>query len=133
MEQPELVLARVLTGHLTPDQAAERLSAFVTLDLDGQQQTAVYARPFPGKVKLEPADVAYTLRRYLSGIVSEDELRRWGTFVTLVDGYEAPEHPSDENYYDPMWDVVHNLAAPEVFGEIEPELVTEYLRMVERL
>jgi hypothetical protein len=133
MEQPELILARVLTGHLTADQAAEHLSAFVTLDLDGQQQTAVYARPFPARVKLEPADVAYTLRRYLSGIVTEDELRRWATFVTLIDGYEAPEHPADENYYDPMWDVVHNLAAPEVFGEIEPELVTDYLRTVERL
>jgi hypothetical protein len=84
MEQPELVLARVLTGHLTPDQAAEQLSAFVTLDLDGQQQTAVYARPFPGRAKLEPTDVAYTLRRYLSGIVSEDELRRWATFVTSL-------------------------------------------------
>jgi hypothetical protein len=31
MEQPQLVLARVLAGHLTPHQAAEQLSAFVTL------------------------------------------------------------------------------------------------------
>lgn len=89
MEQPELVLAGVLRGQLTPDEAAERLSAFVTLNLDGQQQTAVYARPFPGRVKLAPGDVAYTLRRYLSGIVTEDELRRRATFVALVDGYEA--------------------------------------------
>jgi hypothetical protein len=133
MEHPELVLASVLRGHLTPDQAAEQLSAFVTLDLDGQQQTAVYARPLPGRVKLEPGDVAYTLRRYLSGILSETELRRWAAFVTLVEGYEAPDHPSDENYYDAMWDVVHNLAAPEVFGEIVPELVTDYLRTVETL
>jgi hypothetical protein len=87
MEDPERVLRRVLTGHLTPDEAAEQLSAFVTLDLDGQQQTAVYARAFPARVKLEPADVAYSLRRYLSGILREDELRRWAIFVTLVDGY----------------------------------------------
>jgi hypothetical protein len=32
-----------------------------------------------------------------------------------------------------MWDVIHNLAAPGVFGEIEPELVTDYLRTVEKL
>jgi hypothetical protein len=133
MEAPERVLRQVLTGHLTPNQAAEQLSSFVTLDLDGQQQTAVYARAFPTKVRLQPADVAYTLRRYLSGILGENELRRWATFVTLVDGYEAPEHPSDEDYYDPMWDVVHNLTAPEVFGAIESDLVSDYLEAVERL
>ena len=133
MENPEGVLRRVLTGQLTPDEAAEELSPLVTLDLDRQQQTAVYADPFPTKIKLEPLDVANALRRYLSGVLSEDELRRWATFVTLVDGYEAPEHPSDESHYDPMWDVVHNLAAPEVFGEIDPELVTEYLRTIEQL
>lgn len=133
MEDPERILKQVLRGHLTPDQAAGQLSSFVTLDLDGQQRTAVYGRPFPAKVTLEPADVAYTLRRYLSGIIGEDELRRWASFITLVSGYEAPEHPSNDDYYDPMWDVVHNLAAPEVFGDIESELVNDYLEAVERL
>jgi hypothetical protein len=43
------------------------------------------------------------------------------------------EHPTNEDYYDPLWDVVHNLAAPQLFGDIDSELVAEYLGQVERL
>jgi hypothetical protein len=127
------MLRGVVRGDVSPDQAAADLAEFVSLSLDGPEQCAKYLQPFDIKVPLVPADVAYTLKRYLSGLVTEAELCRWATFITLMSVYEAPEHPTDEGYYDPLWDVVHNLAAPQVFGEIESELVAEYLTQIESL
>jgi hypothetical protein len=127
------MLRSVVRGDVSPDQAAADLAEFVSLSLDGPEQCARYLRPLDIKVPLVPADVAYTLRRYLSGLVTEEELCRWATFITLMSVYQAPEHPTNEDFYDPLWDVVHNLAAPQVFGDIDSELVAEYLAQVERL
>jgi hypothetical protein len=127
------ILRGVVRGDVSPDQAADDLAEFVSLSLDGPEQCAKYLRAFDIKVPLLPADVAYTLKRYLGGLITEEELCRWATFITLMSVYQAPEHPTNEDHYDPLWDVVHNLAAPQVFGEIDSELVAEYLAQVEGL
>jgi hypothetical protein len=127
------MLRSVVRGDVSPEQAAAELAEFVSLSLDGPDQCARYLRPFDFKVPLMPADVAYNLRRYIIGLLTEEQLCRWATFISLMSVYQAPEHPTNEDYYDPLWDVVHNLAAPQVFGEIDSELVAEYLAQVECL
>jgi hypothetical protein len=127
------MLRGVVRGDVSPDQAVAELAEFVSLSLDGAEQCAKYLRPLDIRVPLVPADVAYSLKRYLSGLVTEEQLCRWATFITLMSVYEAPKHPTNGDYYDPLWDVVHNLAAPQVFGEIESELVAEYLVQLESL
>ncbi len=61
------------------------------------------------------------------------QLRDWCLFVVLTGHYHAPEPPADdEDWYDDLWDTVHDLAAPEVHGEITPNVVKEKLSKLKR-
>jgi hypothetical protein len=61
------------------------------------------------------------------------DLRDWALFIVLTGAYRSPEPPSeDEDWCDPMWDAVHELAAPEIHGSITPEEVRAKLTSLDR-
>ena len=73
------------------------------------------------------------LEAYLRGDMSASELRDWALFITLSGAFRTPEPPAeDEDWFDPMWDAVHDLACPEVHGAITPENVREKLGKLAR-
>jgi hypothetical protein len=89
--------------------------------------------PVETGIPIAPADVRRALQRYLHGEWTGQELRDWAEFITLVGAYHSPEAPpEDEDYYDDLWDVVHDLGTPEIFGEITPDHVRSELARLDR-
>jgi hypothetical protein len=109
------------------------LGEFARADFDANPAYVEYRQSCPDAIELSPDAVRGALAAYLAGEMSAQELRDWALFITLSGAYHSPEPPpDDEDWFDPMWDAVHDLACPEVHGRITPESVREKLRTLDR-
>lgn len=127
------LLEAFLARRIPPREAIRSLGEFAAVDFDANPAYVDYREPCPDEVELNPAAVRGALAAYLSKEMSEKELRDWALFVTLSGAFNSPElPPDDEDWFDPMWDAVHALAAPEVHGSITPALVQEKLETLNR-
>ena len=98
------------------------LTEYATVDFDSNPAFVNYRKSCPAEIELTPGAVRAALQDYLAGGMTAADLRDWAIFIVLSGAYRSPEPPSnDEDWFDPMWDTVHELAAPEVHGAITPE------------
>jgi hypothetical protein len=117
----EDTLRDVVQGRIPVAEAQRVLRERASFSFGTNPQYVHWHQPLPAgtDIRITVADVRRALARYLDGEWADDELRGWAEFITLVDAFSAPEPPpQDEDYYDDLWDVVHDLGRPEVFGEI---------------
>lgn len=123
-----VILSRVLHRELEVDEAIGRLSPFVDIELDANPSYASWKQPIGVEVRITSAEVRGVLLEYLSGTWDEHRLRRWAAFITHTAHYSAPEPPADdEDFNDDLWDTLHELSSPELFGDITPDRVREML------
>jgi hypothetical protein len=120
----EDTLRDLVQGRITASEAQRVLRDRATFSFRTNPAYVNWREPLPAEteIPMTVTDVRRALVRYLDGERTADELRDWAEFITLVGAFSAPEPPpDDEDYYDDLWDVVHDLGAPEVFGEITRE------------
>jgi len=113
-------------GRLSTADARQLLRQRATFSFHTNPAFVTWHQPLPAEVDvpLTVADVHRALGRYLEGQWSPDDLRDWAEFIVLVDAYSTPEPPvDDEDFYDDLWDILHDLACPEVFGAITSDRV----------
>jgi hypothetical protein len=109
------------------------LGEFARADFDSNPAYVEYRQSCPDDIELTPQAVRSALEAYLAGEMSAQELRDWALFITLSGAYRTPEPPpNDEDWFDPMWDAVHEVASPEVHGRITPESVREKIGTLDR-
>ena len=133
MTEFESLLTSAVTLRIPPSEAIRGLGAFAIADFESNPAYVNYRQPIGEEVELMPAHVRAALHEYLKGRFSAKQLRDWCLFVVLTGHYRAPEPPAnDEDWYDDLWDTVHDLAAPDVHGEITSEVVRAKLSKLER-
>ena len=127
------LLQSLLTRRIPPREAIRGLGEFARVDFDANPAYVEYRQSCPEEVELSPTAVREALEAYLRGEMSSSELRDWALFITLSGAFVTPEAPpDDEDWFDPVWDAVHDLACPEVHGALTPETVREKLATFER-
>ena len=118
------ICARVLHGEIDPSEGIQRLSPYVSMDLDSNPSYASWKQPVSVAVPIGAADVEYGLDKYIKSHWSANRLRRWAAFITHTCCFKAPEPPpDDEDYNDELWSVLDELSTPAVFGEITVDSV----------
>ncbi|SRR6266566_572796 len=133
MTEFEALLTSAVTLRIPSSEAIRGLSAFAIADFESNPAYVNYRKPIGEEVEVLPSHVRAALEEYLNGRFSSKQLRDWCLFVVLTGHYHAPEPPADdEDWYDDLWDTVHDLAAPEVHGEITPNIVREKLSKLKR-
>ena len=133
MTEFEILLNSAVELSISPAEAIERLTVFATHSFDTNPAYVTYRKSISDEVELRAEHVAHALSEYLCDRLSAKGLRDWALFIALSGHYRNPTPPEeDEDWFDLMWDVVHELAAPEVHGAITPELVRKKLRGLER-
>jgi hypothetical protein len=131
----EDALRDLAQGRIEPSQAQRVLKDRATFSFRTNPAFVNWRDPLPADIEipLAVADVERALNRYLAGEWSSDVLRDWAEFITLVGAYSGPEPPpDDEDFYDDLWNVVHDLGAPEVFGEITRANIAGKLSLLKR-
>ena len=124
MTEFQALLTSALTLRIPPSEAIRGLSAYATADFDSNPAYVNYRRPISEEVEIRPTHVRAALGEYLQGRFAAKQLRDWCLFIVLTGHFKAPAPPADnEDWYDSLWDTVHDLAAPEVHGRITPEMV----------
>jgi hypothetical protein len=125
----EVILRRVLQHELDPDTAIERLSPYAEVVIDTNPSYASWRVPINVEICITAEDVRRALDKYISRSWDEVSLRRWAAFVTHVGHYVAPDPPpEDEDFNDALWDVLHELTSPDVFGAITPAAVADKIQ-----
>jgi hypothetical protein len=133
MTEFQSLLTSAVTLRIPPSEAIRGLTAFATVDFDSNPAYVNYRNPIGEEVELHPNHLRNALNQFLAGQLSAKELRDWSLFITLNGHFRAPSPPADdEDWFDPMWDAVHDLAAPEIHGHITPDLVRQKLASLRR-
>ena len=117
----EDALHDLVQGRISAAEAQRVLRDRATFSFRTNPSYVNWTVPLPAdtKIPFTVEDVRQALRRFLATTWTADEMRDWAEFITMVGAYSSPEPPvEDEDYYDDLWDVVHDLGAPEVFGPI---------------
>ena len=128
-----VILRRLLGGEIDPDAAIERLSPYAVIELDDNPSFITWKKVVSTEVPISASDVRIALDRYLAGEWDVRRLKRWAALVSFFDQYEPTSPPADdEDFNDDLWDVIHELGSPEVFGEISPETVQEKRQRLEK-
>ncbi len=129
----EALLRSVLTRRIPAREGMRGLAAFATVDFDATPAYVNYRQPCSAEVELTPPSVRDALTAYLAGYMTARELRDWAIFITLSGAFHTPAPPAnDEDWYDPLWDALHDLACPEMHGAITPSAVRVKLATMER-
>jgi hypothetical protein len=133
MTEFEALLTSALTLRIPPSEAIRGLSAFAVTDFESNPAYVHYRKSVREDVEMQPRHVRAALTEYLEGRFTAKQLRDWCLFITLTAHFNAPQAPpDDEDWYDNLWDTVNDLASPEVFGEITPEVVRAKLGTLNR-
>ena len=128
MTELRQLLVDAVALRVRPGDAIRALGRFAQCSFDTNPAFVKFAKQTTEVVTVEPGHLSNVLRDYLSGRLSEKELRDWCLFVTLVPQYEAPKAADgDASRFDLLWGTIHDLAAPEVHGPINPDSVREKL------
>lgn len=83
-------------------------------------------------VTIYPNQVIDFISKYISNLISAENLSNWAGFICNRAEFETPDNESDEDFYEKMWDVLSYLSTPEIDGEITVERVIEYLQILKR-
>ena len=127
------LLENFLSRRIPPGEAIRGLSEYATVDFNANPAYVDYREPCPDEVDLTPGAVRGALESFLADEMTAKDLRDWALFVTLSGAFNTPQPPSDdEDWFDPMWDVVHDLACPEVHGAITSDSVHDHLDALSR-
>ncbi len=133
MNDYEAVLTSVLNGRIPVSEGERGLSSFAIFDFHSNPSHLDFRSPRPEEVRITPDDVRRGLNRYLTGEIDARELRDWAQFIVMVPSYVAPDPPAfDQDWFDPMWDVLHHLATPAIFEPINPESVRDKMSQLDR-
>jgi hypothetical protein len=133
MTEFQALLSSAVTLRISPSEAIRGLTAFATHSFDTNPAYVNYRTSIAEDVEIHPRYVEHALTQYLSGHLSAKELRDWALFIALNGHYRTPDPPADdEDWFDPMWDTIHELAAPEIHGPISPEPVQQKLARLAR-
>jgi hypothetical protein len=127
------LLEGLLSRRIRPGEAIRGLGEYAKVDFEANPAFVEYREPCPDEIDLTPEAVRGALEAFLAEQMTAKDLRDWALFVTLSGAYNTPQHNSDdEDWFDPMWDVVHDLACPEVHGAITSEGVRDHLDTLRR-
>ena len=129
----EVLLRSFLNRRLTPREAVRELGQFAVVNLDSNPAYIRYRDHCPGQVELTPNAVRQALQAFVDGSMAASDLRDWALFVTLSGAFSTPTPPAEDgDWFDPMWDAVHDLACPVVHGPITTESVATYVARLGR-
>jgi hypothetical protein len=133
MTEFEALLNSAVTLRIAPSEAIRGLTAFATHSFDTNPAFVNYRQPIAEDVEIRPSHLHHALSEYLAGHLSGKELRDWALFITLNGHYRTADPPADdEDWFDPMWDTIHELAAPEIHGAISADAVQQKLARLAR-
>ena len=122
------MLQSVLTRRIPPREGMRGLRQWAAVDFDSNPAYVSYNRAAPDEVELSPAAVHQALAGFLQDDTPALEMRDWALFIVLSAGFRSPETPGDDDdWYDPLWDAIHDMACPEVHGPITRENLRRYL------
>lgn len=79
-------------------------------------------------VEVTAEDLARALEDHQRGALSDSDLQEWANLIILCDSYELAS--SD---VEALASVFHQLASPEIFGELTPEVTRSLRRNLERI
>ena len=79
-------------------------------------------------VLVGPQDVARALDDHQRGTLSDSELQEWANLIILCDSYELSAGDTES-----LASVLHQIASPEIFGDLTPEVQASLRRDLERL
>jgi len=83
------------------------------------------------KVYVTPDVVMTVIAKYISGDVDQNTFIEWADFLITEDVYVPLGWDDDDDslsdQYDDMWDILHEIAAPYVHGNITKNRVEEYM------
>lgn len=79
------------------------------------------------EIVVAPQHVLHVLTMYLHGGLSESELKEWSDFIANSEQYVCQDWQNDESadHFEPMFDVLQQLALPEIHGPISKQRVEE--------
>ncbi|WP_256082165.1 hypothetical protein [Massilia sp. YIM B04103] len=77
-----------------------------------------------------PKNIESILQMYLLGERSASELKDWAGFILSSEGYVCPNWDIDEltDRYEPMWEILQQLAMPEIHGQLSSQKIETYLQ-----
>jgi len=137
----EEVLTQFLEGQTRLTELQEQLAAYVTIDFQAQYGRREIRNIAEGRIGLDDfikipvrkRHVCNMLERYLGGEVSETELSDWAAFIRMLPVF-VPEGETEEEQWQAgeglVWDVLDRLAAPAVFGGLDPPTARQYLDLL---
>jgi hypothetical protein len=74
------------------------------------------------------------LDRFRLGLVRAQELSDWAALLVMLPVF-VPEGETDEQRWEasngPVWDTLHRLAVPNVFGELTPGIAQDYMELLQ--
>ena len=103
----------------------------MTMDFDDRRSREVHfapGSPLP-TVGFTRAEVQGALKRFLSFELEAEELSDWAAVIRMLDSHFDLD-PSDPDP-DRVWDVIDQLMAPEVSGDLDRGRAAEVLRVLE--
>jgi hypothetical protein len=129
------VMQAFVHGEATFEQLETVLRPFVVFDLGGEFSTIHYRQPLTAHVVLDPEQLLPMLRRYLAGHVAAPELSQWAAVLVGMTEFGPDPTWSDEaaDALEPMWDVLEQLATPQIFQPITPALVSAFVEQLQQL
>jgi hypothetical protein len=78
-------------------------------------------------VEVSTDDVARALEKHRRGGLSDSEIQEWANLIILCDSYEL-----SSRHIEPLTSVLHQLASPELFGDLTPDVTDSLRRGLER-
>lgn len=133
MDDFQVLLDGVLTRRIPPREGMARLRQWATVEFDANPAYVNFTARIDDDVPLTPPAVRTALEAYLAGDMAAAELRDWAIFIVLSGHYSTSEPPPyDEDWYDPLWGAIYDLACPEVHGPITSAGVAKLLEPFER-
>ena len=131
-DEYQALLQSVLIRRIPPREGMRRLRQWATTDFDSNPAYVNYTQAAPSEVELDPAAVREALEAFLRDDTPAAEMRDWALFIALS-GFCSPQTPpEDDDWFDPLWDAIHEMACPEVHGPITRANLARYLDSFDR-
>lgn len=127
-----------LQGKLTVSELRKVLADRFSVDIDNapafREMRGISLDDIP-PLPVTSAHVIAMLDRFRMGLLQAKELSDWAALLLMLPVF-VPEGETDEEQWEasngPVWDILHRLAAPNVFSELTPGIARDYMELVQR-
>lgn len=85
------------------------------------------------EIIITPKNVIEMLTKWQQNMLTNEDLVKWASFITISDAYDTEEINDDFLHFTPLWGILGKISTPEIDGPLTLERSNEYIKELSKL